>query len=131
MISVDGQSILKLYPNTLKQDVHLELLTFCDACKSPRRCLFRCSKCSSVYYCGRSCQASHWPYHKSSCQSLQRRYQMGKNNLTHNSTQNSCIEIKRGFYDSFYGKVGLNNLGNTCFMNSALQVRKESWNFVD
>lgn len=29
----------------------------------------KCSRCSAVRYCGRSCQAAHWPEHKKLCKS--------------------------------------------------------------
>jgi len=27
-----------------------------------------CSRCLTAHYCGRECQAKHWPVHKNSCQ---------------------------------------------------------------
>jgi ubiquitin C-terminal hydrolase len=65
----------------------------CGACRAPHA-KSRCMQCLAVHYCNRACQESHWAFHKSKCGS---------------------IHEDRG------GKVGFQNLGNTCFMNSALQ----------
>eukprot|EP00980_Cylindrotheca_fusiformis_P022862 scaffold9857_cov127-Cylindrotheca_fusiformis.AAC.8 len=71
----------------------------CSACRAPGASA-RCKCCMAVQYCNRACQEAHWPFHKGTCKAL-------LNNVAE-TTQNE-------------GKVGLNNLANTCFMNSALQ----------
>ncbi|GAQ93087.1 hypothetical protein KFL_012910010, partial [Klebsormidium nitens] len=43
--------------------------TTCAYCKAVHaRSLYKCSRCSSVRYCGRECQKSHWRAHKQDCQ---------------------------------------------------------------
>ena len=43
----------------------------CGATSQPNgRGLLRCSKCEEVYYCGKDCQAAHWPAHKLDCRAL-------------------------------------------------------------
>ncbi|KAG8177747.1 hypothetical protein JTE90_008850 [Oedothorax gibbosus] len=37
----------------------------CAQCKG--KGLKRCSKCKNEWYCGRPCQVSHWPKHRSAC----------------------------------------------------------------
>jgi len=41
----------------------------CDNCGLEKR-RFKCSKCSSVSYCGRECQVAHWGSHKKECKLL-------------------------------------------------------------
>lgn len=74
----------------------------CCACRA-RRATARCKRCMAVQYCDRRCQEAHWPYHKILCKQA-----------TTNGTKLASNE-------AISGKIGLNNLGNTCYMNSALQ----------
>ena len=73
----------------------------CAACRA-QDASKRCTRCQSVCYCDRGCQESHWPFHKP-----------------------ICSKIAAGKEDSdLYladGRVGLHQLGNTCFMNAAIQ----------
>lgn len=47
------------------------LRTHCSNCFEKAKS--GCSKCSSVVYCDRNCQAADWPWHKAECQAFLRR----------------------------------------------------------
>jgi MYND finger len=43
----------------------------CDGCSQPFTGTMQCSRCESVFYCGRECQTSHWKAkHKAECAEL-------------------------------------------------------------
>ena len=76
------------------------LVRRCAACC--RDATKSCKKCNAVVYCGRQCQITHWPFHKRFCAKGER-----------DPSPTFSILTRRGL-------VGLCNLGNSCYMNSAL-----------
>jgi ubiquitin carboxyl-terminal hydrolase 4/11/15 len=81
----------------------------CAACQAPFATC-RCAQCNAVHYCGKTCQESSWPYHRNVCKRLA---------ATAGDFDNDELAVLN--FHTTQGRVGLNNLGNTCFMNSALQ----------
>jgi ubiquitin carboxyl-terminal hydrolase 4/11 len=66
-----------------------------------------------VQYCDRVCQESHWPFHRSACNII-----VEARNKHDGEAE---IDTRRLLPPDSNGRVGLNQLGNTCFMNSAIQ----------
>jgi len=68
-----------------------------------------CGTCKAVFYCTKGCQQSHWKFHKLWCK--------------------KALEHKELPFDLFQkqvpvgrrGRVGLYNMGNSCYLNSCLQ----------
>jgi hypothetical protein len=80
----------------------------CYVCRGDGK--LNCSACKLVFYCGKSCQASHWKYHKVWCKIIVNEKKQNNNKL---------IFSKYSFARK--GNIGLANLGNSCYMNSCLQ----------
>ena len=104
---VTGDTLcVALYPQTLGPippvlEWNTEVYDRCGTCRRPGVRL-RCRRCLNIYYCNRDCQQIHWPLHKQHCQPV-------------------SAEGASGGVAHSEGRVGLISLGNTCFMNAALQ----------
>jgi len=83
-------------PNRIKSSTTSAL---CYVCRKPSK--FLCTKCHLLNYCDKQCQISHWTsFHKKWC---------GKG-----AKYSEELKLKRG-------KIGLHNLGNSCYLSSCLQ----------
>ena len=83
-------------PNRTRNNISSVL---CYVCRRPSK--FLCTKCHLLNYCDKQCQISHWSsYHKKFCDKGAKYMEQ--------------LKLLRG-------KVGLHNLGNSCYLSSCLQ----------
>jgi len=91
------------------------LLSRCANCGKKDENLPIC-ECKTVKYCDALCQKNHRPVHKEKC--IKIKHAINKNNEIMKQFK---LSKSRFANSSRYGICGLQNLGNTCFMNSSLQ----------
>jgi ubiquitin carboxyl-terminal hydrolase 4/11/15 len=77
----------------------------CEGCNDRKFLRYFC-ECKDVWYCSNACQDRDKNWHKKNCKKL---FKLDEDNYIIQSSK------------SMNGKVGLQNLGNTCFMNTSLQ----------
>ena len=79
----------------------------CGACKSPGATA-QCTRCLSIRYCRKECQVSHWTYHKATCKAISDSRKDSREETSPTSKVKAIDDDP-----SEWGRVGLNNLGNT------------------
>ena len=85
-------------------------VTYVNSCFVCGKCAgHHCAKCSAVHYCSRECQAAHWKFHKSWCKQAADSRDLRRVDF--------CKVVNVGRR----GHVGIQNLGNSCYLNSILQ----------